>query len=95
MSIRKFDVKKNHSRERENNGKWGKDDLTDRINNACINVHKALGPGFVESIYRNALLIELKRQLLAYEAEKETKISYGGTDVEFINLICWLKEKSL
>ena len=31
--------------------KWGKEDLTDKIINACINVHKELGPGFLESIY--------------------------------------------
>ncbi len=62
-------------------GRWGMEDLTERIINACINVLKTLGPEFVESIYRNALLIELRKQLLAYEAEKEIRISYCGEDV--------------
>lgn len=26
--------------------KWRKEELTDKIINACINVHKELGPGF-------------------------------------------------
>ncbi len=26
--------------------KWGTEELTDKIINACINVHKELGPGF-------------------------------------------------
>jgi GxxExxY protein len=31
--------------------KWGKEELTDKIINACISVHKELGPGFLENIY--------------------------------------------
>ncbi|MEW6607741.1 MAG: GxxExxY protein [bacterium] len=37
--------------------KWRKEELTDRIINACINVHKKLGHGFLESIYRNTSVI--------------------------------------
>ena len=35
--------------------KWRREDLTDKIINACINVHRVLCPGFLESIYHNAL----------------------------------------
>jgi GxxExxY protein len=35
--------------------------LTDRIIAAAIEVHKCLGPGFLESIYSNAMVIELKK----------------------------------
>ena len=35
--------------------KWGEKELTDRIISACINVHRELGPGFLESIYHNQL----------------------------------------
>ena len=61
--------------------KWGKEDLTDKIISACINVHKELGPGFLESIYHNALNIELKRQKLAFESEKEVKVIYCDSAV--------------
>ena len=61
--------------------KWRKEDLTDKIINACINVHKELGPGFLESIYHNALKIELERQKLVFESEKEVKIKYRGIEV--------------
>ena len=60
--------------------KWGKEELTDKIINACINVHKELGPGFLENIYHNALKVELKRQGLIFESEKEIKIFYQGVD---------------
>ena len=35
------------------------DQLTSRIIAAAINVHKALGPGFLESVYENALAHDL------------------------------------
>jgi GxxExxY protein len=41
-------------------------------------VHKALGPGFLEIIYLNALLIELKKLGLLCESEKEIRILYEG-----------------
>ena len=56
--------------------KWKREELTAQIINACINVHKELGPGFLESIYHNALKIELERQKLAFESEKEIEVKY-------------------
>lgn len=61
--------------------KWRKEELTEKIINACINVHKELGLGFLESIYHNALKIELERQKLVFESEKEAKIAYFGIEV--------------
>lgn len=61
--------------------RWRKEELTQRIINACINVHKELGPGFLESIYHNALKIEIERQKLGYESEKEVRIKYQGLEV--------------
>ena len=62
-------------------GKWRKEDLTDRIINACINVHKELGSGFLENIYHNVLKFELKKQELAFESEKEITVKYCGIEV--------------
>ena len=58
--------------------KWKKEELTDRIISACINVHKELGPGFLEKFYRNALKIELKKLGLSFESEKEFCVFYQG-----------------
>lgn len=57
------------------------DPLTDRIIGCIIRVHRALGAGFVESVYRNALVVELGRAGVACEAEKEIVISYQGVEV--------------
>jgi len=61
--------------------KWGNEALTDKIINACIAVHKELGPGFLENIYHNALKIELTRQKLHYESEKEINVMYLGEEI--------------
>jgi len=62
-------------------GKWEEDGLTNKIISACINVHKELGPGFLENIYHNALKIELERQKLAFESEKKIKVNYCDREV--------------
>lgn len=52
------------------------DALTERIIGGIIRVHAALGPGFVESIYRKALTIDLTRAGLGVQPEKEVDIFY-------------------
>ena len=61
--------------------KWSKENLTERIIKACIEVHKELGPGFLESIYHNALKIELENMKLTFESEKEVKVKYRDNEV--------------
>ena len=56
-------------------------DLTYKIIGCAIKVHKELGPGYLESIYENALAIELQRQGLAFERQKVVKILYQGQEV--------------
>jgi GxxExxY protein len=52
--------------------------LRERVIGCCISVHKALGPGFLESVYHRALEIELAEQGIEFETEKEINISYRG-----------------
>jgi GxxExxY protein len=56
-------------------------DLSFKIIGCAIEVHKALGPGFPESVYERALAIELKKQGLAYERQKRFTVSYEGESV--------------
>ena len=55
--------------------------LTEVIIQCIINVHKALGPGFLENVYQRALVIELRSANLAVEVEKEVLIFYRGQEV--------------
>ena len=53
-------------------------DLSYEIMNAVFEVHNQLGPGFTENIYERALMVELEKRNLAYEAQKEIEIVYKG-----------------
>jgi GxxExxY protein len=56
-------------------------DLSGRVIEAAINVHRTLGPGFIESIYENALCLELGKAGLKYERQKAVPILYEGIEV--------------
>ena len=55
--------------------------LTEKIIGCAIKVHKKLGPGFLESIYENAFIIELQRKNLMVEQQREVLIKYDGVEV--------------
>ena len=57
------------------------DKLTQTIIESIITVHQALGPGFLEGVYRQALLVELRRRGLVAETEYEVVIWYAGVEV--------------
>lgn len=52
------------------------DSLTSDIIGAAIDVHRALGPGLLESAYQTCLLYELKLRQLKVEAQKPLPIFY-------------------
>ena len=48
-------------------------ELTYAINGAVFEVNKVLGPGFLEKVYQNALMVELKSRGL--KAENQVPIT--------------------
>ena len=57
------------------------DELSQKVIGAAIEVHRELGPGFLENIYEEALKIELSEYNINYEYQKEIKIEYLGVVV--------------
>jgi GxxExxY protein len=53
-------------------------ELTYQINGAVYEVNKVLGAGFLEKVYENALLVELRKRGLRAEAQVPIKVSYKG-----------------
>lgn len=54
------------------------DELTERIIGAAIEVHRILGPGFLESIYEAALCHEFSLRDIPFERQKTVAIQYKG-----------------
>jgi GxxExxY protein len=50
--------------------------LLERIIGCALEVHRQLGPGFLERIYMKALCIELKANGIAFEREREITVMY-------------------
>lgn len=46
-----------------------------------MKVHRVLGAGFVEFVYRNALIHELRKAGVSVESEKPIKVRYDGVVV--------------
>ena len=51
-------------------------DITYTINGSVFEVNRVLGPGFLEKVYENALLIELKSRGLNAESQVPIKVLY-------------------
>ena len=55
--------------------------LSSLIIKAAINVHKELGPGLLESVYKSCMVIELKDMKLKVQSEVSLPIFYRGKKV--------------
>jgi GxxExxY protein len=47
----------------------------------ALGVHRELGPGFLESIYRKAMYLELDARCMRYERERPVRVCYRGVDI--------------
>jgi GxxExxY protein len=56
--------------------------LTERIIGAAIDVHKALGPGLLESAYEACLYYELVKRGLSVERQKPLPLEYEGVRLD-------------
>ena len=65
--------------ERDHSRLASRDPLTGAIIGCAIEVHRALGPGLLESAYE-ACLLELAREGLAFEAQVPIPIVYKGEE---------------
>jgi GxxExxY protein len=57
-------------------------EISRRIIDAAIQVHKKIGPGLLESVYRECLIHELKKRGLKVETEVLVPIIYDGVPLK-------------
>jgi GxxExxY protein len=53
-------------------------DLAGQVVGCAMKVHSALGPGFLESVYQNALAHELRKAGFTLELEVRLQVRYDG-----------------
>ncbi|MES2372443.1 MAG: GxxExxY protein [Bacteroidota bacterium] len=51
-------------------------DITDKVLKAFYNVYNKLGFGFLEKVYENALILELREMNINCERQKQIKVFY-------------------
>ncbi len=57
------------------------EELSSRILEAAVAVHKTLGPGFLESIYQKAMEVALTHRDIPFDRQKEIHIFFEEVDV--------------
>lgn len=54
------------------------DSLAADVLDAAIEVHRALGPGFLESIYEQAMCVELALRSIPFARQSAVQVHYKG-----------------
>jgi GxxExxY protein len=67
---------------RDNGSQLLEKGLTDQIIAAAIEVHKALGPGLLESAYQLCMAHESKLRKLSFEQQVVLKVNYKGLELD-------------
>jgi len=57
-------------------------ELTERVIGACIEIHRALGPGLLESAYEECLCYELSQVGIKFERQKALPVHYKEVNLE-------------
>lgn len=57
-------------------------DLTYKITGACIEVHKILGAGLLESVYHKCLEEEFRLRNINFQSELKVPVVYKGKEIK-------------
>ena len=58
------------------------EDLTERVIGAAVEVHRALGPGLLESAYEECLCHEFHLQGISFERQRPLPVEYKGVKLD-------------
>jgi GxxExxY protein len=68
-------------------------DLTYKVIGCAYKVHNTLGPGFLEKVYENALIIELRKLGIYARQQVKLPVLYEGQQVGLYFPDLWIEEK--
>ena len=69
------------------------EELAYRVIGAALEVHKALGPGFLENVYEEALSLELESQSIPFKRQHEIQVNYKNRRVGVSRLDLMVADK--
>ncbi|MFA9478443.1 GxxExxY protein [Phycisphaerales bacterium AB-hyl4] len=69
------------------------DELARQVIGAAIEVHRTLGPGFPESVYEEALCVELAERDIPFVRQPIIEVHYKGRRVGEGRLDLWIDKK--
>lgn len=75
------DTKSTKKRTKDTKGKHEFDPLSRRVIGCALEVHKALGPGLLESVYGQCLAQELKLNGIPIQLEAPIQVEYKGITI--------------
>ena len=58
------------------------DELAEKVIGCAIEVHRTLGPGLLESVYHECMLLEMQRQNLPVASEQWIPFNYKGQRIK-------------
>jgi len=62
-----------------NSNNYPLQDETYQIIGVCMEVHRMLGKGFLEIVYKDAIEYEIRKKAIPYDREKKYEIQYKDT----------------
>ena len=69
------------------------DPLTEAVIGACIEVHRELGPGLLESMYENAVCRELELRGIRFARQVPVNVEYKGVAIGETRIDLVVKER--
>ena len=69
------------------------EEITHKIIGAAYQVFNKLGFGFLESVYQNAIILELAKHNLQVESEKPLKVYYDDEVIGDFNVDLFVENK--
>jgi GxxExxY protein len=57
-------------------------DIAKEIVDACLKIHKTLGPGLLESVYETVLAVELRRRGLVVDTQVVVPVKYEDVTID-------------
>jgi GxxExxY protein len=70
-------------------------ELTHEIIAAAIEVHRALGPGLLESVYEECLCRELALRQIAFERQRPLRVEFKGLRLDCGYRLDWVVERKV